>query len=246
MLTATAGDTSSVRAAVRRLGPECDFVVCVGEACAAVLLVEAVRWPGTAFVTVPAVRPGDNLAAIELRGAGAGYLAGLVAAELVESRGSVGVLGDAFDDFGSSVAAGFEAGAADFSNGRVDIQWSSATGPSGEFDAVLCLPGCDPEQAGALGGPVILVDGTRSDLQRAQVAAVVTVDRAGALRAVAVSALEGSFEGNSHVFGLREGTVEVLLHPERPELATAEFRERLDRARDAVLAGFVAIESFGL
>jgi basic membrane lipoprotein Med (substrate-binding protein (PBP1-ABC) superfamily) len=233
----------------RQVSDGAEIVLCLGRACSAAVMAEAPRHRGTRFVSVPPVRSSPNLSGVELRGAGAGYLAGVAASVVSDSRRPVGLLEGSPDPWFDEVARGFEEGVAAASPARRRVVRTNDVLGLVEAGVTIALVSptatwTTPETTGA--PAAILADGRPEDLERPGVVGVVLADRGELLRRAVQGALDGGFARGRRVYGLESGFVDLRLDLAVPEFAGEAFRQRMDEARAAVLSGIVAVESFGM
>jgi basic membrane lipoprotein Med (substrate-binding protein (PBP1-ABC) superfamily) len=245
-----ADGAAAVGDAVRRqIAAGTSVILCLGEACGSAIMAEAPRHRETRFVAVPTVRSSENLDGVELNGAGAGYLAGVAASVASEPRAPIGLLVGSPNPWFDEVVRGFEAGVAASRSGPHPLLRTRDIADLHEAGVAVALvsPSAEFSPIEVVATPyAILADGDPADLGRAGVVGVVRVDRREALRRVLTDAISDVVTGGQRVFGLESGLVDLELDPAAPVFANETFPRRMEEAREAVLSGIVAVESFGL
>jgi basic membrane lipoprotein Med (substrate-binding protein (PBP1-ABC) superfamily) len=235
---------------VRQGRADVDLVFCVGREFERVVYTDAPAFPATRFVLVPGRAHDGNVASIDVLPAGAGFVAGRVAAALAgEAR--VGVLRGPGGPWLEAVEEGFVRGAAD-ATGEMPVVVQLAAGPwglRGEGVAVALLASdrigrrvlAEAHDAGVL---LVALD---ADLLGADdvVVAAIAVDLAEAMLRVAREVRDGTFRGQVYAFDLGSGVLDVELDADTAVLHP-EAVEALESARAAVTAGYVEVEGLGM
>lgn len=231
-----------------------DLVFCVGADFANLLFTEAASHPDVAFVLVPGRGHADNVAGVELLPAGAGYVAGVVAANLRSSR-VVGVLRGSGGEWLEDLESGFLAGFRSVRSGARTAVVES--GPGGPWElaaagAEIALLATEGEEEGTLaaahdaGVLLVAADSAMLDRDPDVVAAAVHVDLAEAMVRLAREVQSGTFTGGVYAFDLGSGVLDVQLNPTLPGNQLPSLREALEVARSEVTAGIVEMEGLGI
>lgn len=234
-------------------GRPADLVFCVGPDFANSVFTEAPSFPSTRFVLVPGRGHGANVAGIELLPAGAGYVAGVVAANL-RSSGAVGVLRGAGGPWLEELESGFLAGFRAARRGATVVVAGSTDGPwklAADGVEIALYATDQPEDevlAAAHDAGVLLVAADSTLLVRDPdvVAAAVEVDLAEAMVRLAREVQAGTFVSGQYAFDLGSGVLDVRLNPTLPGNQLPALREALELARSEVTAGIVEMERLGM
>ena len=238
---------------VQASGRPADLVFCVGPDFANSVFTEAPSFPSTRFVLVPGRGHGANVAGIELLPAGAGYVAGVVAANLRPSA-AVGVVRGAGEAWLEELERGFLAGFHSARRGAKVVVVDSADGPwrlAGDGVEIALYATDQPEDevlAAAHDAGVLLVaaDSALLIADPDVVAAAVQVDLAEAMVRLAREVRAGTFVGSQYAFDLGSGVLDVRLNPTLPGNQLPALREALELARSEVTAGIVEMEGLGM
>ena len=247
-------DTDGGRPRLAELGRTgVDLVFCVGGGLERAVFVEAPAHPGTVFMLLPGRAHEPNVGSIEFMSEGAGYLAGVVAAEIAPGP-RAGVIRGSGGPWLEAVEAGFAAG---FRVGRqravvdpvVGVDGIEALGSGGAEIALYATDAPRSEELDAAARAGLKLVATEFELMASApqlVVATVEVDVAEAMLRVAREVRDGTFRGRVYSFDLGSGVLDVRLNATlAPEVAEAA-REAMEAARAEVTAGVVEIEGMGL
>ncbi len=230
-----------------------DLVFCVGPGFDNAVFANAPSFPSTQFVLLPGRAHGANITGVEFVPDGAGYVAGVVAANLGPSE-SVGVLrgvgGPWLDHLESGFIRGFlsegyrhdavvvsaSEGPWELAHQGVDVALYATDQPEGEILAAA-------HDAGIL---LVAADSRVMAAEPDVVALAIHVDVAEAMLRLARGAYEKSLSAGFYSFGLGSGVVDVRLNPSLPEANLPTVLEALEVARSEVTAGIVEMEDLGI
>ncbi len=233
-----------------------DLIICVGSRLERAVLLEAPAHPDTAFLLLPGRVHQANVAAIEFRLEGAGYLAG-VAADVLADRDPVGLLRgeggpwleDLEDGFltaldsrkhGSLVTVPAE------TNGAEEVRSLARSGVSLALYAADEPLSAVVESAAAEGLGLVVMDSDLMARRPDTILAAVVVDVAESVVRVAREVQDGRFVGQVFSFDLGSGVIDVALSEALPSERQQAAQDALDIARSEVTAGIVEIEELGL
>ena len=230
-----------------------DLVFCLGSDFANSLFADALLFPDTSFVLVPGRGHPPNVAGVELLPAGAGYVAGVLAAHLRPAP-VVGVIRGSGDAWLDDLESGFVAG---FQSVRHDARAATAGSAAGVAQLVaegaeIALYSTDvpdpevPVAARDTGLLLVTADGTLIEDDPDVVAAAVEVDLAEVMVRLVREVQAGTFSAGNYVFDLGSGVLDVRLGPDLPGDRAADLREALEVARSEVTAGIVEMEGLGM
>jgi len=230
-----------------------ELVFCVGGGFEKTLYAEAGAFPGTIFVLLPGRARAANVAGIEFLPEGAGYLAGVVADTVSETR-RAGLLRGSGRPWLEALERGFEAG---FRAHQRRAVIEAAQGVEGVWalnvtDVTIALYATDEpdpevmEAAREAGLRLIVTDPNQLGLPPELVVAAVDVDVAEAMLRVAREVRDGFFVGQVYSFDLGSGILDLLLNPELDPGALEAAGESLEAARAEVTAGLIEFDHLGL
>ncbi len=230
-----------------------DLVFCVGPGFENAVFANAPSFPETRFVLLPGRAHGANVTGVEFVPDGAGYVAGVVAANLGASK-TVGVLRGAGGEWLDHLESGFIRGF--LSEGyRHEVVVVSA--PEGPWEIAhrgveVALYATDRPEGGVLAAAHdagVLLVATDTNLMVAEpdvVALAIHVDVAEAMVRLAGGAHDGSLSAGFYSFGLGSGVVDVRLNESLPDVHRPTVLEALEVARSEVTAGLVEMEDLGI
>jgi basic membrane lipoprotein Med (substrate-binding protein (PBP1-ABC) superfamily) len=233
-----------------------DLIICVGGSLERAVLLEAPAHPDTAFLSLPGQVRQANVAAIEFRLEGAGYLAGVVAAVLAE-RGQVGLLRGEGGPWLEDLEDGFLTALGSRADGDVQTVPVERDGASevrslSRSGVKLALYAADEpriavvESAAADGLGLVVMDPDLMARRPGTIYAAVIVDVAESIVRVAREVQDGRFVGRVFSFDLGSGVVDVALSETLPPDRLQAAQDALEVARSEVTAGIVEIEELGL
>jgi basic membrane lipoprotein Med (substrate-binding protein (PBP1-ABC) superfamily) len=234
-------------------GRPVDLVFCVGSDFANPVFTEAPSHPSTRFVLVGGRGHGANVAGIELLPAGAGYVAGVVAATL-RPASAVGILHGAGGAWLEELERGFLTGFRSVRRGAKVVEAGSAEGPwdlAADGVEIALYSTDQPEDealAAAHDAGVLLVAADSTLLARDPdvVAAAVQADLAEAMVRLAREVEAGTFVAGQYAFDLGSGVLDVRLNPTLPDSHVPALRDALEVARSEATAGIVELEGLGM
>jgi basic membrane protein A len=248
------GDASDARSQLAELGGRgVDLVFCVGSGLDGAVYTEAGTFPDTVFVLLPGRAHQPNVGGVEFMSEGAGYLAGVVAAQLTTGA-RAGVIRGTGGPWLEAVETGFAAG---FRTARRNGVIDQVVGVDGirtlaEEGVRVALYATDApradelEAASAAGLRLVAADPELMEQAPQLVVAAVEVDVAEAMLRVAREVRDGSFRGRVYSFDLGSGVLDVVLNQALLPEALESAREAMEAARSEVTAGIVEIEGMGL
>lgn len=230
-----------------------ELVFCVGGGIEKALYAEAGAFPETVFVLLPGRARAANVAGIEFLPDGAGYLAGVIADTVTETR-RAGILRGTGRPWLDALERGFKAG---FRAHQRRAVIETAQGVEGVWalnvtDVTIALYATDepdPEVMAAAreaGLRLIVTDSEQLALSPDLVVAAVDVDVAEAMLRVAREVREGFFVGQVYSFDLGSGVLDLLLNSELDPVALESASEDLESARAEVTAGLIEVDHLGL
>lgn len=234
-------------------GRAADLVFCVGPDFANSVFTEAATFPSTRFVLVPGRGHSASVGGVEFLPAGAGYVAGVVAARL-RPASVVGILRGAGSPWLEELERGFVAGYRSVLEDADVMVVGSSDGPW-ELAAAgveIALYAADEPEGEALaaahdaGVLLVAADSALLDEEADVIAAAVDVDVAEAMVRLAREVETGTFTGGEYAFDLGSGVLDVRLNPTLPGNQLPSLREALEMARSEVTAGIVEMEGFGM
>lgn len=232
---------------------DADLVFCIGAGFEPVLFSEAASYPGTDFVLVPGDAQGPNVASIAFHVGGAGYIAGVVAAEMAEDN-LVGVIQGAGPEWFDDLEDGFVAG---FTSIRRNAEVVRGEGPiaaeelaaAGVRVALYSAEVADPavlEGAKKAGLLLVAADPKALRQEKETVFSAVAVDLPEAMVRVAQEARDGLFEGRVYLFDYGSGVVQLRMSELFDRLASDQAKDAYLTALSEVTAGIVEVESLGM
>jgi basic membrane lipoprotein Med (substrate-binding protein (PBP1-ABC) superfamily) len=230
-----------------------ELVFCVGPGFEQALYTEAPAFPETGFVILPGAPGGGNVAGVELRTGGAGYVAG-VAASLLSEGGGVGIVRGTGGEWLDGLEEGFIRGV---HRGNPEIIPRTVTRPGGprnlaaeQVDVALYASDRAEEvviqEARAAGMWLVVCDLGLLDSEPEVVAAAVHLDVAEAMVRLAREVRDGTFAGGRHTFDLGSGVVDVVLNRDLAPAADPEMAEAVEAARSEAITGIAELEKLGM
>jgi basic membrane lipoprotein Med (substrate-binding protein (PBP1-ABC) superfamily) len=248
------GGTDGGRPRLAELGRAgVDLVFCVGGGLERAVFIEAAAHPGTVFMLLPGRAREPNVGGIEFMSEGAGYLAGIVAAEIAPGP-RAGVIRGRGGPWLEAVEAGFAAGYRVGSRRAVvdpviGVDGIEALGSGGVEIALYAtdVPRSDElEAAAAAGLKLVAADSELMERAPQLVVAAVEVDVPVAMLRVAREVRDGTFRGQVYAFDVGSGVLDVRLNETLAVEVAEPAREAMEAARTEVTAGVVEIEGMGL
>lgn len=230
-----------------------ELVFCVGGGFEKALYAEAGAFPETVFVLLPGRARAANVAGIEFRPEGVGYLAGVVADTVSDTR-RAGLLRGTGRPWLEALERGFEAGFRAHQR-RAVIETGQGVEGVWAFNvtdvpiALYATDEPDPEVMAAAreaGLRLIVTDPNQLVLAPDLVVAAVDVDVAEAMLRVAREVRDGFFVGQVYSFDLGSGVLDLLLNSELDPVALELANEDLESARAEVTAGLIEFDHLGL
>ena len=216
-------------------------------------------FPGTVFITTSGNTVRSNVAPMIFELEQATYLAGMLAA-MMSRTGKIGAVGGMKIPPVASTFAAFEAGARAV-NPDIEVlisyigNWEDA-GAARQAALALIDRGCDflIHNADAAAAGVfqaaaernVFVFGTNKDQNHIDPEHVIASCVSRIPRAfveMARRVKEGRFEGRIYRLGMAEGVVEFVINPGLKTKIPPEYLARLDKARQAILAGKLVVPS---
>ena len=224
-------------------------------------LTVGAEYPGTRFVITSGLATRPNVAGLVFRLEEAAYLAGVLAAE-VSPTPVAGAVGGMEIPPVRMVFDGFRRGFAGARPGGVlrEVYLGNWEDVAAARQATLSLidqgAGIVIHNSDAAGLGVfqacrereVLAVGTNRDQSEVApevVLASAVMDIPEAMMRLARATAGGSFEGRVYTFDLASGVVELVLNPRFRTHLPPEALERVDHARERILAGEVELERFG-
>ncbi|MCP4895977.1 MAG: BMP family ABC transporter substrate-binding protein [bacterium] len=230
-----------------------DLVFCIGNAFEPVLFSEAASYPESIFVLLPGDARASNVASIGFHLKGAGYIAGVVAANIGQG-GPIGVIHGSGPDWLDDLEDGYAAGFRTVKRGTELLEANGPEAPGelaqrGVKVALYTAQSADPSVlTAAKDAGVLLVAADPRALRQASetVFSAVAVDLPEAMVRVARESQEGSIQGRVYLYDLGSGVVQLRMNSLFDRLADEATKDSYLNALDEVTAGIVEIESLGM
>ena len=230
-----------------------ELVFCVGPGFDNAVFANAPSFPATRFIVISGRAHGANITGVEFVPDGAGYVAGVVAANLNPSK-SVGVLRGAGGPWLDHLESGFIRGFLSEGYGHEAVVVSASEGPwelahQGVGVALYATDRPEGEILAAAHDAGVLLVAADSHLMAAEpdvVALAIHVDVAEAMVRLARGAHDESPSAGFYSFGLGSGVVDVRLNRSLPDVNLPTVLEALEVARSEVTAGIVEMEDLGI